>query len=209
MDVDMNRMMPHKPTPDTDRDERLGAAVPPDEDREEETLLADAETADDDDLADDIDAVSDEDTALEEAEGFGAASEAEAPPEDDFAGGPDDALGLYLRQMGAIPLLNKEKELALARKLEHHRNRFRSAALLCPRVLARVLEKFEQIAAGQTPIDPNVDVYSSEELKLTRAQILSRLKKNLATLATLLDQESKVFVAGVRDEFPEIGRAHV
>ncbi len=205
MDVDMNRMMPHKPTPDTDRDDRSAAALPPDEDREEETLLADADAADvvdDEDGADDIDAVSDEDTALEGVEGFGAASEAEAPPEDEYAGGPDDALGLYLRQMGAIPLLNKEKELALARKLEHHRNRFRSAALLCPRVLTRVLEKFEQIAAGQTPIDPNVDVYSSEELKLTRAQIIARLKKNLATLATLLDQESKVFVAGVRDEFP-------
>ena len=34
---------------------------------------------------------------------------------------PDDALGLYLRQMGAIPLLSREQELALARKLEDQR----------------------------------------------------------------------------------------
>ena len=30
--------------------------------------------------------------------------------------GPDDVLGLYLKQMGAIPLLNREKELELALK---------------------------------------------------------------------------------------------
>ena len=28
--------------------------------------------------------------------------------------GPDDALGLYLKQMGAIPLLTRDKELSLA-----------------------------------------------------------------------------------------------
>src|SRR5262245_9878109 len=43
--------------------------------------------------------------------------------------GPDDALGLYLRQMGAIPLLNRQQELDLARRLERARTRYRRAAL--------------------------------------------------------------------------------
>ena len=144
----------------------------------------------------------DEDDEIEaEAEGA-APAEGEAPAEDDFAGGPDDALGLYLRQMGAIPLLNKERETALAQKLEHHRDRFRGAALLCGRVLARVADKFEQILSGGAPIDPHVDVYSSPDLALTRAQILNRLGKNLATIRFLLAQEAEEFAAGVRDEFP-------
>ncbi len=151
----------------------------------------------DDDLADDSEE-SDEDTALEPEE---ASGDSEAASEDEYAGGPDDALGLYLRQMGSIPLLNRERELALAKRLEHHRNRFRSAALLCPRLLVRVLEKFEQIAAGQTPIDPNIDAYSSADLRLTRAQILARLGTDLPTLRVLLGQDSVVFAAGVRDEF--------
>ena len=33
---------------------------------------------------------------------------------EDTSGGPDDALGLYLKQMGAIPLLNRSQELVLA-----------------------------------------------------------------------------------------------
>ncbi len=165
---------------------------PVDELSREEIAERDADEADDADESDD-------DTALEPED----AEEGEAAPaaEEDYAGGPDDALGLYLRQMGSIPLLNRDKEVALAKKLEHFRNRFRAAALVCPRVLARVLEKFEQIGAGQTPIDPNVDVYSSEELRLGRAQILARLRTDLPTLRVLLDQDADVFAAGVRDEF--------
>jgi RNA polymerase primary sigma factor len=199
----MSRMMHHERVAEGDREGRPGE-LPVDAERDELELV-EADGLDNDDLADDPEGLSDEDTTLEpdefQEQAEAADADGEVPSEDEYAGGPDDALGLYLRQMGAIPLLNKEKELALARKLERHRNRFRDAALLCPRVLIRVVEKFEQIAAGQAPIDPNVDVYSSEELKLTRAQILARLSNNLATLKPLLDYEARVFVEGVRDEF--------
>jgi RNA polymerase primary sigma factor len=153
----------------------------------------------DEDLSDELEGA-DDDTALEE-DGPAAVTAEEAPAEEDYASGPDDALGLYLRQMGAIPLLNRERELSLAQKLEHHRDRFRDASLLCARVLTRVAEKFEQISGGKAPIDPHVDVYSSEELKLSRAQILSRLEKDLPTLRRLLVQEAEEFAEGVRDEY--------
>lgn len=172
---------------------------PSDETRDEVAGVEDREDADDD-LADEGEDA--DDTALEpEAAGAGADADDEAPAEDEYAGGPDDALGLYLRQMGSIPLLNREKELALAKRLEFHRNRFRGAALLCPRLLSRVLEKFEQIAAGQTPIDPNIDAYSSIDLRLTRAQILARLSTDLPTLRVLLEQDAEVFAQGARDEY--------
>jgi RNA polymerase primary sigma factor len=169
-------------------------------DRTDETRPANArDPRDADELLDEVEDDEDEDTALEPDDGDDAGER--APAGDDYGGGADDALGLYLRQMGSIPLLNREKELALAKRLEFHRNRFRAAALLCPRVLARVFEKFEQIAAGRTPIDPNVDVYSSADLRLTRAQILARLGPDLPTLRALLDHDAEAFAAGVRDEF--------
>ncbi len=182
----MSRMIHHEPTAATD-----------DPDARADDLLDDA---DDPELSG-IDDDDDDDEGEGETEAA-APAEGEAPAEEEYAGGPDDALGLYLRQMGAIPLLNKERETALAQKLEHHRDRFRNAALLCGRVLARVADKFEQIAGGGAPIDPHVDVYSSPDLALTRLQILNRLGKNLVTLRTLLGQESEEFAAGVRDEFP-------
>lgn len=170
---------------------------PANDEARDEAGLDEREELDDD--GEDVDDGEDaDDTALESES---ARADDEAPAEDEYAGGPDDALGLYLRQMGSIPLLNREKELALAKRLEHHRNRFRAAALLCPRLLSRVLEKFEQIAAGLVPIDPNIDAYSSIDLRLTRAQILARLGTDLPTLRVLLDQDTEVFAVGARDEF--------
>src|SRR5581483_8781461 len=188
---DMSRTMRHDRNANDETDPRSADESPP----RDEAAADEADLADDD-LADDLDDA--DETALE----GGAAAEDEAPAEEDYASGPDDALGLYLRQMGAIPLLTRDKELSLAQKLERHRNRFRGAALLCPLVLRRVVEKFEQIHAGEVPLDPHVDVYSSEELKLSRAQILSRLGRNLGTLRKLLLIEAQEFAAGVRDEYP-------
>ena len=69
----------------------------------------------------------DEEPPADEAEGLDEASATAEAEEDPHA--PDDALGLYLRQMGAIPLLTREQELALAVRLETKRRRYRHAAL--------------------------------------------------------------------------------
>jgi RNA polymerase primary sigma factor len=194
----MSRMSRYNRPLGNDRDDRPEDGLPSDE-RDELNDEADFEENDD------ADSLDEDDTAIEERAEESAREAREpndATGEEDHSSGPDDALGLYLRQMGAIPLLTRDKELSLAQRLEHHRDRFRSAALLCPRILARLLEKFQQIASAQTPIDPNVDVYSSHELRLSRIQIIARLTRNLKTLKSLLDHEDIVFAAGVRDEFP-------
>jgi len=110
---------------------------------------------------------------------------------------PDDALGLYLRQMGAIPLLSREQELALAKRLEHKRNRYRRAALLNWRTLRKVVETFERIRAGQLPIDPNIDVVTT--LNLSRDKILQRMPHNLRTLNHLLDRAEARFADFLRE----------
>jgi RNA polymerase primary sigma factor len=108
---------------------------------------------------------------------------AEALPEDD-TGGPDDALGLYLRQMGAIPLLDRDQERELAERLEFRRTRYRHAALMNWRTLGLVVHTFERVQAGTLPIDPTIDVVTT--LGLTREQILKRIPVNLLTLRRLL-----------------------
>src|SRR5260221_4606831 len=53
----------------------------------------------------------------DEADGLeGEPKAATEEKEADESTGPDDALGLYLRQMGAIPLLSRQQELDLARR---------------------------------------------------------------------------------------------
>jgi len=118
-----------------------------------------------------------------------------AAEETDSGHGPDDALGLYLRQMGAIPLLNRTNEIEVAQRLERKRNRFRIAALRCRYILHKAITMFEKINAGQMALDPNVDIVSTHELK--RDQILARLPGHLRTLQNLLKREDDDFGRGL------------
>jgi RNA polymerase primary sigma factor len=100
--------------------------------------------------------------------------------DDEAISGPDDALGLYLRQMGAIPLLTRDQELSLAQQLETARRRFRLAALSSWHVLDRVLDMFEAVQARRLPIDPAIDVVTS--MGLSRAEIVARMPLHLRRL---------------------------
>jgi RNA polymerase primary sigma factor len=116
---------------------------------------------------------------------------AEADEEADDAHAPDDALGLYLRQMGAIPLLNREQELALAEQLEMRRHRYRHAALTSLRTLTRVLETFERVQQGLLALDPTIDVVNT--LGLSRENILKRMPYHIRTLRSVLNDAEKDF----------------
>ncbi|MBI1918047.1 MAG: sigma-70 family RNA polymerase sigma factor [Planctomycetes bacterium] len=116
--------------------------------------------------------------------------EAEEPPADD-ENAPDDALGLYLRQMGAIPLLTRDQELALAKRLERQRTRYRRAALANWRTLELVVRTFESIQAGQLALDPNIDVVTTRDR--SRQKIIDRMPHNLQTLQHVLERSDEVF----------------
>jgi RNA polymerase primary sigma factor len=163
----------------------------------DDRLVADEEVLSTDE---DLDDEADGEAAAEPADEFGPAEE--AAPSEDYAGGPDDALGLYLRQMGAIRLLKRDEELALATALERTRNRFRHAALLCAHIVARAWSTLQRVRDGQTALDPTIDVYSSEELRLSRQQILDRMPHNLPLVERLLRKESQAFAAGLGSTDP-------
>src|SRR5262249_22226098 len=95
-----------------------------------------------------------------------------------------------------IPLLNREQELALARRLERARQRYRRAALMSWRTLQRVVETFERVRAGQTPLDPTIDVIKT--LNRSREQIVARMPHNLRTLRYVIRMAGKEFQSFLR-----------
>jgi RNA polymerase primary sigma factor len=129
------------------------------------------------------------DEELEEAEelhGVEVDSLPAAPEtaEEEDTHAPDDALGLYLRQMGAIPLLDRKQELALAERLERRRRHYRMTALLNWRTLGKVVQTFELVLAGRLALDPTIDVVKT--LGRTREHILAIMPANIRTLKRLL-----------------------
>jgi RNA polymerase primary sigma factor len=91
-----------------------------------------------------------------------------------------DPFGVYLQQMGAIPLLTRQEELELAARLDYLRRRYRHAALSNANILARVAETFEQIRAGERSLERTIDDVPS--LGLTADKIRGRLPYSLRKL---------------------------
>ena len=95
----------------------------------------------------------------------------------------DDPVRMYLTQMGEIPLLTRAQEIALAKKIEITRRRFRRQLLECDYALRTAFEILSKVLNGQLPFDRTIKVSVTEGLE--KRQILGRLPHNIGTLEHL------------------------
>src|SRR4030081_836769 len=103
----------------------------------------------------------------------------------------DDPVRMYLTQMGEIPLLKREQEIALAKKIEVTRKRFRRKVLECDGALNQVVETLKRVRDGDLPFDRTVKVSLTENLE--KDKILSRMPLNLKTLEHLMGQHVEAY----------------
>ena len=117
----------------------------------------------------------------------------------------DDPVRMYLTQMGEIPLLTREQEINLAKKIEVTRKRFRRKVLECHYALAVVVDVLEKVNDGQLPFDRTVKVSVTENLE--KEQILGRMPHNLKTLRHLMECNVRDFRNFVREReaTPRVG----
>ena len=98
---------------------------------------------------------------------------------------------MYLMQMGEIPLLNRDEEVAAAKQIEAH------APPLPPQHAgqrlraARAVELLEKVADGQLRLDRTIEVSVTNTAEKKR--ILKRLGPNLATLRTCCGRTRRDF----------------
>ncbi len=97
----------------------------------------------------------------------------------------NDPIRLYLSQMCEIPLLTREQEIGLAKKIEVTRKRFRRTVLSCDFAMRTTVAILTQVYKGELPFDRTIKVSLTE--RLTKEQILARMPHNLKTLSHLLD----------------------
>jgi RNA polymerase primary sigma factor len=103
----------------------------------------------------------------------------------------DDPVRMYLTQMGEIPLLKREEEIALAKKIEVTRKRFRRKVLECDYALRNVVETLKRVHCGDLPFDRTVKVSLTENLE--KDKILQRMPHNLKTLEHLMEENVEDF----------------
>src|SRR5919108_66064 len=103
----------------------------------------------------------------------------------------DDPVRMYLTQMGEIPLLKREEEIALAKKIEVTRKRFRRKVLECDGALRKVVDTLKRVHCGDLPFDRTVKVSLTENLE--KDKIMARMPHNLRTIEHLMEQNTEEF----------------
>jgi len=103
----------------------------------------------------------------------------------------DDPVRMYLTQMGEIPLLTREQEISLAKKIEVTRKRFRRQLLESEYAMKSAIDILSKVHTGELPFDRTIKVSVTEGLE--KNQILGRMPHNLKTLDFLRQKNQADF----------------
>lgn len=103
----------------------------------------------------------------------------------------DDPVRMYLTQMGEIPLLKREEEISLARKIELTRMAFRRKVLESDYCATNAIEILQQVNDGTLPFDRTMKLSTAENL--IRSVVKNRLPENIGTVNKLLENNSQYF----------------
>jgi len=102
-----------------------------------------------------------------------------------------DPIRLYLAQMANIPLLTREDEVAISKRIEKSRRLFRRAVMECSLSLHTAYETLVQVYHGELPFDRTIKISPTE--RFAKDQIYRRMPVNFKTLAVLLEQNRHDF----------------
>jgi len=98
------------------------------------------------------------------------------PPPPEVVKWSSDPIRLYLGQMAEIPLLSRAQEIALAKKIEVTRKRFRRSVLGCAMAMRMTVATLSKVHKGALPFDRTIKVSLTE--RLTKPLIQARMPLN-------------------------------
>jgi RNA polymerase primary sigma factor len=98
----------------------------------------------------------------------------------------DDPVRMYLTQMGQIPLLTRDEEIALAKRIEIGRKSFRKKVLQFTHTIERCVEILQDVDEGDLPFDRTLNVSALE--KDEKEAMAARVPQNVATVQKLLQK---------------------
>lgn len=112
----------------------------------------------------------------------------------------EDPVRMYLMQMGQIPLLTREQEVAAAKQIEKTRDRYRHWMLATDFMLQGALKLLEQVRDKKLRLDRTIEVSVTNAVE--KKAIMQRIVPNVRTLQHLLSLNRADFLAAVNKRLP-------
>jgi RNA polymerase primary sigma factor len=112
----------------------------------------------------------------------------------------DDPVRIYLMQMGEIPMLSRQEETAVAKRIDRSRLRFRYTMLATDYVLQAAIGMLEAIRDNRLRLDRTIEV--SVVNLAEKARLLKVLTPNLRTLRHLMLQNTRDFALAINRRHP-------
>ncbi len=116
----------------------------------------------------------------------------------------DDPVRMYLMQMGEIPLLTREEEIAAAKKIERTRTRYRHWMLATDFMLQGALKLLENVRDGKLRLDRTIEVSVTNAVE--KKAIMKRIVPNIHTLRNLLVLNHHDYFVAIDRKRPEAER---
>jgi RNA polymerase primary sigma factor len=104
----------------------------------------------------------------------------------------DDPVRVYLREMGAVPLLTREGEVDLARKMERGKLRMQKAISRSSIVQQMVVDMAEQIRRGEVELDDLADLGDVEDGTAADQKIRNEIRQKFFDVAALYKKQQQL-----------------
>jgi len=109
----------------------------------------------------------------------------------------NDPVRLYLKKMATLPLITREREVEIAKRIEEGRRRVMFSAVSCPQTVEEIVQLGGQLRTGQIRLADVIrdhDAVEEEEPDATLARVVSltgevgRIQRRIATQSAKLKQ---------------------
>jgi RNA polymerase primary sigma factor len=100
----------------------------------------------------------------------------------------DDPVRVYLREMGSVPLLTRQGEVSLARRMERGKNRIRRALTRSPLTVEKILSYHAEIKKGDRLVDSLCVMGDLEEGSPQKTRRRTEIRQHFTTMSRRASQ---------------------